>query len=389
MRRVILLLTLVLTLSTARAQGIDFFEGTWPEAQLQAEAQDKLIFVDAYATWCGPCKRMAATVFPDEEVGAYFNRNFVSLKIDMEAPENAEFRSAYPVAAFPTLYFINSEGEVVHKVVGALKADQLISAGGRALALSEPADDYAAAYAEGDRDPELVYKYVRALIRNGESHLRVANDYLRSQDDLSTEQNLQFIVLSATEADSRIFTIMTEHRAQIETLLSEDAFLSQVYMASQSTAEKAIEYSSHELLEEAWAAMEAHYPEKAEAFKLQTEMSYTAAHYDGRAFTRAARDYARTVLSDDADGLQSLAMQLVEKFPSESRALALAENIARDATSVGEGYQYYYTLASILHLRGKLQEALEAAEEAKELAEAESTAAVRMVDVLILKIQEG
>ena len=182
MRQILLLSVLCLSLSFGQAQGIDFFHGSWPEAQELAEAQDKLIFVDAYATWCGPCKRMAATVFPDEEVGAYFNRNFISLKIDMEAPENAEFRAQYPVAAFPTLYFIDSEGEVVHRVVGALKAPQLISAGSRALALSEPAEDYAAAYAEGDRDPELVYKYVRALIRNNEPHLRVANDYLRSQE---------------------------------------------------------------------------------------------------------------------------------------------------------------------------------------------------------------
>ena len=62
----LLLLALCLSLQLATAQGIDFFKGDWEAALAQAQSQDKLIFVDAYATWCGPCKRMAAEVFPDE-----------------------------------------------------------------------------------------------------------------------------------------------------------------------------------------------------------------------------------------------------------------------------------------------------------------------------------
>ena len=49
----------------------------------------------------------------------------------------------------------------------------------------------------------------------------------------------------------------------------------------------------------------------------------------------------------------------------------------------------HYSLASILHLRGKQQEALEAAEQAKVLAGEEARGAIRMIDVLIQKIQEG
>ena len=159
------------------------------------------------------------------------------------------------------------------------------------------------------------------------------------RNDLSSEQNLQFIMLSATDADSRIFSMMVERRAAITSLMSEDAFLSQVYAACQKTADKAVEYSSHELLEEAWQAMKDHYPEKAGTFELESEMRYTAAHYDARGFTKAARDYAKAELAEDAEGLKSLALRLVEKFPSETRALSLAESLARDAVEVGEGYE--------------------------------------------------
>ena len=76
----------LLTLAfTANAQGgIEFFHGTWAEAKAKAKAEDKLIFVDAYAEWCGPCKRMSAQTFPDPKAGEFFNPNFICLKIDME-----------------------------------------------------------------------------------------------------------------------------------------------------------------------------------------------------------------------------------------------------------------------------------------------------------------
>ena len=91
----------------ASAQGIVFFDGTWEQALEKAREEEKPIFVDAYTTWCGPCKMMTQRTFPDPQVGDLFNANFISVKIDMEQEAGLAFQRQYPVRAYPTLLFID------------------------------------------------------------------------------------------------------------------------------------------------------------------------------------------------------------------------------------------------------------------------------------------
>lgn len=386
MKNSVLVLCLALCGLSIQAQGIDFFQGTWEEALEQATAQDKLIFVDAYATWCGPCKRMAATVFPDERVGAFYNRNFINLKIDMEAPENATFRNQYPVSAFPTLFYIDGTGKIVMQTKGAQQVDQLIRTGTSALAQSEPIEDYAELYENGDRDPNLVYKYTRSLIRNGEPHLRVANDYLRSQTDLNTPQNLDYIVLAATEADSRIFTMMTDRRDAIITHASEEVFYSQVYAACEATAKKAIEFSSEDLLDEAIEKMEAHSPNAADKFRYQVQMEYALAHRDAKLYARAAEGHAENIINEDAQKLQHFALEIGNEM-EDDRVLKVAQAAAEQAAELDtENYMNHYSIAVIAKKRGDTKTARSAAEKALQLAEEKMPRAVKMLEQFIEKL---
>lgn len=122
--------SLFLALFITQANGqISFFHGTWEEALKKAKAENKLIFVDAYASWCGPCKWMARNAFQDGDVGKFFNDNFINVKMDMERGEGPTFAGKYPVRAYPTLMFIDGDGKQAHKMEGALDASQLLSLG--------------------------------------------------------------------------------------------------------------------------------------------------------------------------------------------------------------------------------------------------------------------
>lgn len=111
-------------------QGIQFFKGTFDEALVKAKEEKKLIFVDFYAVWCGPCKQMVEKVFVDEEVGKFMNDKFVCMQIDVEkAGWQKETAEKYNVTVLPTLIFFKADASVVTRLAGARdKADFLHSA---------------------------------------------------------------------------------------------------------------------------------------------------------------------------------------------------------------------------------------------------------------------
>ncbi|WP_234736330.1 thioredoxin family protein [Tellurirhabdus bombi] len=109
--------------------GIVFTDAKWAAILKKAKAENKIIFLDAYASWCGPCKLLQKHVFTKKEVGDYFNKRFINVKMDMEQGEGPALARQYPLEAYPTLFFIDGNGRVVKKVIGAQSADALIAIG--------------------------------------------------------------------------------------------------------------------------------------------------------------------------------------------------------------------------------------------------------------------
>ena len=96
---------------TLMAQGMVFEpEGTTLEqAAAKAKAENKLVFMDCYTQWCGPCKKMAKDVFTQEMVGAYMNPKFVNIKVDMESDYGTPLAKKLQITAYPTFVIFNGD----------------------------------------------------------------------------------------------------------------------------------------------------------------------------------------------------------------------------------------------------------------------------------------
>jgi thiol-disulfide isomerase/thioredoxin len=163
MKQFILLIVFTFTVTTGTlAQGIQFLNDTVFENVLaKAKAENKLVFMDCYAVWCGPCKYMDANIFPDEALGAFHNANFINVKYDMEQPYGMKIRSAYGIKAYPSFLYLDGDGEVVHRVVGSVEKPEDF------LAISKLATD-----------PEKNFRAVNTNILLGDRRATTIRNYL-------------------------------------------------------------------------------------------------------------------------------------------------------------------------------------------------------------------
>lgn len=343
----LLFFTALLLTSFVRAQGIEFFHGTWEEGLAKAKDADKIIFVDAFAKWCGPCKNMAANTFTNETVGEFFNKNFICMKIDMEEEMGLKFRDKYPVSAFPTLFFIDEDGEVVQKSVGAKGPTDLIALGQSVLDKYDKSTKYVAAYEAGDRSYQLVYDYVAALNQAGKPSIKISNDYLSDQKDLTTPDNLKLILEAATQVDCQCFEMMEKYKNDISKIVPKEVIDAKIRTACANTVKRAVEFESHDLVILAGDAMKRNLPSEAEEFKAASEVHYALALHDLNNIEELVTNYSKRFLKNDPDGQYNLALE-IEKYAHDDKVcMTMAVELAGKAAKE-EDVKYVAGYASLV-----------------------------------------
>ena len=164
MKRLITITLSLLTFITTMAQGIAFEpDGTTLEqASAKAKAEGKLIFLDCFTTWCGPCRKMALTVFTQEKVGSAMNPKFVSVKIDMESQYGAPLAKKLQVTAYPTFVIFNADLQEIGRFLGGSEADEFL------MRVKEKSSDNSSGtlkerWDAGERDPQFLLAYLKTL----------------------------------------------------------------------------------------------------------------------------------------------------------------------------------------------------------------------------------
>ena len=216
MKKILTLVMCMLTAAVSMAQGVIFEpEGTTLEqAAAKAQAENKLIFLDCYTTWCGPCKKMVRETFPQENVGAYMNAKFVNLKIDMESAYGAPLAKKLQVQAYPTFVIFTANAEEINRILGYHDAESFIKV------LEEKSQDNSSGplqqrWRSGDRDPQFLMEYLQTL--NASYKADEANDVAEAildgkEETFAADSTLRMVFMrNITNPFAKSFTYTVQH----------------------------------------------------------------------------------------------------------------------------------------------------------------------------------
>lgn len=80
----------------------------------QLVGQGRPAVIDFWATWCGPCKRVAPII---EELATEYADRVVIGKCNVEEADDLAMQ--FRVSSIPTIVFLDGQGNMVNRVVGA------------------------------------------------------------------------------------------------------------------------------------------------------------------------------------------------------------------------------------------------------------------------------
>jgi thioredoxin-related protein len=166
MKTLLLFLSFVVMCHFSHAQGILFVKGSYEELKAKAKEEHKQIFVDVYTTWCGPCKKMASEVFTRQDVGDFFNANFISVKLDAENEASHGFFTQYKASAYPTYFVLDADGQLLDQKVGSCSAESFIAMAKSAMtgSLAYQQAELRKRWESGERSYELVRDYIIKVV---------------------------------------------------------------------------------------------------------------------------------------------------------------------------------------------------------------------------------
>jgi len=195
MKHLILIFLFLFSVSTY-SKGIEFQKIKLDAAKEIAKKENKIIFIDYYADWCGPCKWLAKNVFTDNEVGVLFNKNFINLKINADIDDF--IGREYNASSLPTLLWIDHNGTLNKKVVGAIDKQTLLN---HANYIIHPETDPIAIkqkeFEKGNRDKDFMLDFAIVLTEQEKAIGFLIEAYKKEYPnlDLSNQTDFTFFYL--------------------------------------------------------------------------------------------------------------------------------------------------------------------------------------------------
>ncbi|MBA3664779.1 MAG: DUF255 domain-containing protein [Bacteroidetes bacterium] len=348
----------------AQNRSINFETGNLASVLGKAKKENKLIFIDAYTTWCGPCKQMAKAVFTNDSVADFFNARFVNYKMDMEKGEGIDFAKKYEVNCYPNLILINGDGNLVHRSAGYLESTVFLAFARNGLTPGKTFVDLKTGYEKQGLTENNVTAYLELLSGACFNSSSVVNAYISSikEADLVKPANWQLVKDYIQDYRSREITYLIKNAALFEEkvgkretnqkIVKMGAGYFEPYVQAKEYDKAAFEKAKEEFKNLNWPNSE------KILFDADLKIKY---RFDKPAFyASASKDFLK-YNNENAGALNSIAWKFYESVTDKDQLKAASE-MAKRACELENNYPNLDTYASVLFKLGDYTEANKMAE---------------------------
>ncbi len=356
---------LVFLISFAQ-EGISFETTSFKEVLAKAKKEKKLVFLDAFASWCGPCKNMERNIFPLERVKAYYNANFINARFDMEKGEGRDIAAKYGIRSYPTYLFLNGDGEVVNKSYGYMEEGAFLEL---AKASNNPSGKtMQQRFDEGESDTDFLMSIIRSNANTDFAFAKKAADryFMVKKDKNVTPDEAQILMYFVKSEEDVAYPFFRDNKLEITKYIPEsdynklNADIKIAKIATKSVNEKSNTIDRNYFLSEATKLISA---EDAQKMLNSIEMNYYYQQNKFDLFAQAASQYYGDGSNAKPDELAAMAFVFSEKI-SDLKLLNQAKTWAEKNYMSSETSDNAYILAKLYQKTGKLAEAKMFAEQA-------------------------
>lgn len=380
------LLLIIPALADAQNRSIDFEHSDFAAVLAKAKKENKLIYIDCYTTWCGPCKWMANNVFTNDTVADFYNKNFVNAKIDMEKGEGIEIAKRYGIQAYPTNLYVNGDGVQVYRMCGSMASKEFVLNGSNALLPANQLSVIEEKFSGGKTSPQNARSYFEVLEQGCQTYADPVEKYFSNQpeSELTSRENWIIFLKYVTDFQSKSFDRFQANKSKFSALYTSDSVNMKLEEVLANGMWGALQNKDVKEFERIKNLIKKSDTKKSKEIVLSGDMAFAFQNKDWKNYALYAAEFITNFASENANELNSVAWTFYQQV-TETKMLEKAATWAKKATELDANYAYYDTYAAVLYKLGKKSEAKSAAEKSISLAK-ESGADSKETEELLKKI---
>ncbi len=336
--------------------GIKFEETTFKEILEKAKKEKKLVFLDAYASWCGPCKLMERNIFTLKSVADYYNQNFINAHFDMEKGEGREIAQKFGIRSYPTYLFLNGNGELVMKNFGYMGENDFLQIAKEANNPDNLKFSKKERFEKGESDPEFLLSTIKQSAETDYDFAKkVSERYFKNKkkEDLTKDDVgiLLFFIRSTDDANYKVFQA---GKTQILQYLPENVYTEfENNIKVSQFLENALDQQNKKIKDDEFLAKAVPIVGKDEAVKSlnRLKINYYPTVGNYKEYEIAALDYYKNADNFDQNELLKAAW-IFSEYVQNPSSLKKAQEWAEKCVMRGETVENTYILAKLYQQTG-------------------------------------